>query len=126
MNQAEENFLKSKRSHDERDQAHAAETKQMLQDGIRDAIQIFLRSCVQSCLRYMGAAGNLDPWLAQFSSRAMEFQSRVLAKTAEFCDLPMELKTAAVLQQLDMFIATARVLLATCPMSYPVPTPRPQ
>ena len=41
--------------------------------------------------------GNLDPWLAQFSTRAMDFQSRILARTAEFCDLPMELRTAAVL-----------------------------
>ena len=45
--------------------------------------------------------------------------------TAEFSDLPMELRTAAVLQQMEMFIATARMLPATCPLSYPVPTPRP-
>ena len=74
----------------------------------------------------MGAEGNLDPWLAQFSTRAMDFQSRVLARTAEFHDLPMDLRTAAILQQLDMFLAMARMLPAICPLSYPVPTPRSQ
>ena len=54
----------------------------------------------------------------------MDFQSRVLARMAEFCDLPMDLRTAAILQQLDMFISTARMLPVTCPLSYPVPTPR--
>ena len=79
---------------------------------------------MRSCINYVGIEGNLDPWLAQFSTRAMDFQSRILARTAEFCNLPMELRTAAVLQQLDMFISTARMLLATCPLSYLVPTPR--
>ena len=74
----------------------------------------------------MGAEGNLDPWLAQFSTRAMDFQSRALARTAEFHDLPMDLRTAAVSQQLDMFLATARMLPAICPLSYPVLTPRSQ
>ena len=36
----------------------------------------------------------------------------------------MELRSAAVMQQLEMFIATARMLPLTCPLSYPVPTPR--
>ena len=35
----------------------------------------------------------------------------------------MELRSAAVMQQLEMFIATARMLPLTCPLSYPVPTP---
>ena len=74
----------------------------------------------------MGAEGNLDPWLTQFSMCAMDFQSRVLSRTAEFYDLPMDLRTAAVSQQLDMFLATAHMLPATCPLSYPVPMPRSQ
>ena len=96
----------------------------MLEDGIREAIQAYLQGCVASCLQVVGDAGNLDPWLAQFTTQAMDFQSRVLARTAEFSDLPMELRTAAVLQQMEMFIATARMLPATCPLSYPVPTPQ--
>ena len=36
----------------------------------------------------------------------------------------MELRSAAVMQQLEMFIATACMLPLTCPLSYPVPTPR--
>ena len=36
----------------------------------------------------------------------------------------MELRSAAVMRQLEMFIATARMLPLTCPLSYPVPTPR--
>ena len=36
----------------------------------------------------------------------------------------MELRSATVMQQLEMFIATARMLPLTCPLSYPVPTPR--
>ena len=72
----------------------------------------------------MGRQGNLDPWLAQVSSRAMGFQSRILTQTAEYAGLPMELRSAAVMQQLEMFIATARMLPLTCPLSYPVPTPR--
>ena len=71
----------------------------------------------------MGCQGNLDPWLAQVSSRAMGFQSRILTQTVEYADLPMELRSAAVMQQLEMFIATARMLPLTCPLSYPVPTP---
>ena len=35
----------------------------------------------------------------------------------------MELLSAAVMQQLEMFIVTARMLPLTCPLSYPVPTP---
>ena len=96
----------------------------MLHSGIRGTIQVFLQGCVRSCINYVGIEGNLDPWLAQFSTRAMDFQSRILAKTAEFCDLPMQLRTAAILQQLDMFILMACMLPATCPLSYLVPTPR--
>ena len=36
----------------------------------------------------------------------------------------MELRSAAVMQQLEMFIVTARMLPLTCPLSYPVLTPR--
>ena len=71
----------------------------------------------------MGRQGNLDPWLAQVSSRAMGFQSQILTQTAEYAGLPMELRSAAVMQQLEMFIATARMLSLTCPLSYPVLTP---
>ena len=72
----------------------------------------------------MGCQGNLDPWLAQVSSRAMGFQSRILTQTVEYAGLPMELRSATVMQQLEMFIVTARMLPLTCPLSYPVPTPR--
>ena len=124
VNNAENKFLESKRSHDAWAEENAAEIKEMLHSGIRDAIQVFLQGCVWSCINYVGIEGNLDPWLAQFSTRAMDFKSRILARTVEFCDLPMELRTAAVLQQLDMFILTALMLPATCPLSYPVPMPR--
>ena len=36
----------------------------------------------------------------------------------------MELRSATVMQQLEIFIATAHMLPLTCPLSYPVPTPR--
>ena len=71
-----------------------------------------------------GVRGICDPWLAQVSSRAMGFQSRILTQTAEYASLPIELRSAAVMQQLEMFIATARMLPLTCPLSYPVLTPR--
>ena len=106
VNEAENKFLESKRSHDARTEKNAAEVKEMQRSGIRDAIQVFLQECVRSCINYVGVEGNLDPWLAQFSTRVMDFQSRILARTAEFYNLPMELRTAAVLQQLDMFIST--------------------
>ena len=105
--------------HDARVEQHATEIKEMLEDGIREAIQVFLRGCVRSCIHYVGAEGNLDPWLAQFSTRVMDFQSRVLARTAEFYDLPMDLRTAAVLQQLDMFLATACMLPVNLPSVVP-------
>ena len=54
----------------------------------------------------------------------MGFQSQILTQTAEYAGLPMELRSAAVMQQLEMFIVTARMLPLTCPLSYPVPTPR--
>ena len=54
----------------------------------------------------------------------MGFQSRILTQTAEYAGLPMELRSATVMQQLEMFIATARMLPLTCPLSYPVPIPR--
>ena len=44
-------------------------------------------------------------------------------QTAEYAGLPMELHSATVMQQLEMFIVTARMLPLTCPLSYPVPTP---
>ena len=124
VNDAENKFLESRRSHDAQVEENAAEVKEMLCSGIRDAIQVFLQECMRSCINYVGVERNLDPWLAQFSAHTMDFQSRILARTAEFYNLPMELRTAAVLQQLDMFISTARMLPVTCPLSYPVPTPR--
>ena len=94
-----------------------------LTTGTRDAVQAYLDGCVLTLLKYMGRQGNLDPWLAQVSSWAMGFQSRILTQTAEYAGLPMELQSAAVMQQLEMFIATARMLPLTCLLSYPVPTP---
>ena len=95
-----------------------------LTTGIRDAVQAYLDGCVSTLLKYMGRQGNLDPWLAQVSSRAMGFQSQILTQTAEYAGLPMVLRSATVMQQLEMFIATAHMLPLTCPLSYPVPTPR--
>ena len=121
---AETAYLVSKGAHDARVQDHEATITAKLTTGIRDAIQAYLDGCVLTLLKYMGHQGNLDPWLAQVSSWAMGFQSRILTQTAEYAGLPMELRSAAVMQQLEMFIATARMLPLTCPLSYPVPTPR--
>ena len=121
LNKAEKAFLISKSGHDTRVKEHEALAKTELRNRIRDAIQKFLSGCVMSFLKYMGCQGNLDPWLTQVSVKAMEFQSRVLAQTLEYSDLPMELCSAAVMQKLEMFIATARMLPITCPLSYPVP-----
>ena len=121
---AETAYLVSKGAHDARMQDHEATITAKLTTGICDAVQAYLDGCVSTLLKYMGRQGNLDPWLAQVSSRAMGFQSRILMQTAEYAGLPMELWSAAVMQQLEMFIATARMLPLTCPLSYPVPTPR--
>ena len=121
---AEMAYLVSKGAHDARVQDHEATITAKLTASIRDAVQAYLEGCVSTFLKYMGRQGNLDPWLAQVSSRAMGFQSRILAQTAEYAGLLMELRSAAVMQQLEMFIATARILPLTCPLSYPVPTPR--
>ena len=67
VNDAENKFLESRRSHDAQVEENAAEMKQMLDSGIRDAIQVFLQGCVRSCINYVGIEGNLDPWLTQFS-----------------------------------------------------------
>ena len=120
---AEMAYLVSKGAHDTRVWDHEATITAKLTTGIRDAVQAYLDGCVSTLLKYMGRQGNLDPWLAQVSSRAMGFQSRILTQTAEYAGLPMELWSAAVMQQLEMFIATARMLPLTCPLSYPVPTP---
>ena len=121
---AETAYLVSKGAHDTRVQDHEATITTKLTTGIRDAVQAYLDGCVSTLLKYMGRQGNLDPWLAQVSSRAMGFQSRILTQTVEYAGLPMELWSAAVMQQLEMFIATAHMLPLTCPLSYPVPTPR--
>ena len=121
---AEMAYLVSKGAHDARVQDHKATITAKLTTGIRDAIQAYLEGCVSTLLKYMGHQGNLDPWFAQVSFQAMGFQSRILTQTAEYASLPMELRSAAVMQQLEMFIATARMLPLTCPLSYPVPTPR--
>ena len=121
---AETAYLVSKGAHDTCVQDHKATITAKLTTGIRDAVQAYLEGCVSTLLKYMGRQGNLDPWLAQVSSQAMGFQSRILTQTAEYAGLPMELRSAAVMQQLEMFIATARMLPLTCPLSYPVPTPR--
>ena len=120
---AETAYLVSKGAHDARVQDHEATITAKLTTGIRHAVQAYLEGCVSTFLKYMGRQGNLDPWLAQVSSRAMGFQSRILTQTAEYASLPMELRSAAVMQQLEMFIATARMLPLTCPLSYPVLTP---
>ena len=116
-------YLVSKGAHDARVQDHEATITAKLTTGICDAVQAYLDGCVSTLLKYMGHQGNLDLWLAQVSSRAMGFQSRILTQTAEYAGLPMELWSVAVMQQLEMFIATARMLPLTCPLSYPVPTP---
>ena len=105
-------------------QDHKATITAKLTTGICDAVQAYLDGCVSTLLKYMGRQGNLDPWLAQVSSWAMGFQSRILTQTVEYARLPMELRSATVMQQLEMFIATTRMLPLTCPLSYPVPTPR--
>ena len=120
---AETAYLVSKGVHDARVQDHEATITAKLTTSIRDAVQAYLDGCVSTLLKYMGCQGNLDPWLAQVSSRAMGFQSRILMQPAEYAGLPMELRSAAVMQQLEMFIATTRMLPLTCPLSYPVPTP---
>ena len=117
-------YLVSKGAHDTRVWDHKATITAKLTTGIRDAVQAYLDGCVSTLLKYMGRQGNLDPWLAQVPSRAMGFQSRILTQTAEYARLPMELRSATVMQQLEMFIATARMLPLTFPLSYPVPTPR--
>ena len=120
---AEMAYLVSKGAHDAHVQDHEATITAKLTTGIRDAVQAYLDGCVSTLLKYMGRQGNLDPWLAQVSSQAMGFQSRILTQTAEYAGLPMELWSAAVMQQLEMFIATARMLPLTCPLSYPVLIP---
>ena len=121
---AETAYLVSKSAHDARVRDHEATITAKLTTGIHDAVQAYLDGCVSTLLKYMGRQGNLDPWLAQVSSWAMGFQSQILMQTAEYAGLPMELRSAAVMQQLEMFIATARMLPLTCPLSYPVLTPR--
>ena len=121
---AETAYLVSKSAHDTCMLDHEATITAKLTTGIRDAVQAYLDGCVSTLLKYMGHQGNLDPWLAQVSSRATGFQSRILMQTAEYAGLPMELQSAAVMQQLEMFIATTRMLPLTCPLPYPVPTPR--
>ena len=121
---AEMTYLVSKGAHDAHVRDHKATITAKLTTGIRDAVQAYLDGCVLTLLKYMGHQGNLDPWLAQVSSRAMGFQSRILTQTAEYAGLPMELQSATVMQQLEMFIVTARMLPLTCPLSYPVSTPR--
>ena len=121
---AETAYLVSKGAHDAHVQDHEATITAKLTTGIRDAVQAYLDGCVSTLLKYMGRQGNLDPWLAQVSSWAMGFQSQILTQTAEYAGLPMELWSATVMQQLEMFIATASMLPLTCPLSYPVPTPR--
>ena len=116
-------YLVSKGAHDAHVRDHEATITAKLTTGIRDTVQAYLDGCVSTLLKYIGHQGNLDPWLAQVSSRAMGFQSRILTQTAEYAGLPMELRSATVMQQLEMFIATARMLPLTCPLSYPVPTP---
>ena len=113
--------LVSKGAHDACVQDHEATITAKLTTGIRDTVQAYLDGCVSTLLKYMGCQGNLDPWLAQVSSRAMGFQSPILMQTAEYAGLPMEIRSAAVMQQLEMFIATTRMLPLTCPLSYPVP-----
>ena len=116
-------YLVSKGAHDADMQDHEATITTKLTTGICDAVQAYLEGCVSTLLKYMGRQGNLDPWLAQVSSRAMGFQSQILMQTAEYASLPMELRSVTVMQQLEMFIATARMLPLTCLLSYPVPTP---
>ena len=120
---AEMAYLVSKGAHDARMQDHEATITAKLTTGIRDAVQAYLEGCVSTLLKYMGRQGNLDPWLAQVSSQAMGFQSQILTQTVEYAGLLMELRSAAVMQQLEMFIATTRMLPLTCPLSYPVLTP---
>ena len=72
---AEMAYLVSKGAHNAPVQDHEATITAKLTTSIRDAVQAYLDGCVSTLLKYMGRQGNLDPWLAQVSSRAMGFQS---------------------------------------------------
>ena len=71
-----------------------------------------------------GVRGIWTPGLPRYLPGLRVFQSQKLMQTAEYASLLMELRSAAVMQQLEMFIATARMLPLTCPLSYPIPTAR--
>ena len=85
---AETAYLVSKGAHDARVQDHEATITAKLTTSIRDTVQAYLEGCVLTLLKYMGRQGNLDPCLAQVSSWAMGFQSRILMQTAEYAGLP--------------------------------------
>ena len=70
---AEMAYLVSKSAHDACVQDHEATITAKLTTGICDAVQAYLDGCVSTLLKYMGCQGNLDPWLAQVSSRLWGF-----------------------------------------------------
>ena len=48
ISKAKDTFLASQTQHDARVEQHTAEVKEMLEDGIREAVQVYLRGCVDS------------------------------------------------------------------------------
>ena len=120
INFTEKQYLTKRKEKAENANRTKAAWKERVQEQVSQAIHQYLQVASRAILISLGPNGNHVLLLAQITTQACDFQSWIMLAGADYLDIPMELRCEAVLQQLDMFLSTARTLPWTCPLSYPV------
>ena len=120
INLAKKQYLAKRKEKAENADETKAAWKERVLEQVSQAIHQYLQATGRAILISLGPNGDHTPWLAQITAQACDFQSWIMLAVADYPDIPMELRCAAVLQQLDMFLSTACTLLWTCPLSYPI------
>ena len=120
INHTEKEYLDKRDKHTEKVGKTKKAWKDTVQAGVGQAIHYYLQATGRAILLHLGPNGNHAPWLAQVTTQACDFQSWIMSAVADYSDIPIKLRCAAVLQQQDMFLSTTQTLPWTCPLSYPV------
>ena len=106
INLVEKQYLTKRKEKAENADETKAAWKERVWEQVSQAIHQYLQATGRAILISLGPNGDHAHWLAQATAQACDFQSWIISAVADYSDIPMELRCAAVLQQLDMFLST--------------------
>ena len=97
INLTEKQYLDKRKAQAE----NAAETKATWKKRVWEQVSQAIHQYIQAASRaiLIGPNGDHAPWLAQITTWACDFQSRIMSAVADYSDIPMDLWCMAVLQQ---------------------------